>query len=327
MKNYTIIVVSGEVNQYNGKVFEMKDIRNCKVNFCGREYRNAKKSRGNGKMSHNHQKKIAVINDMSGFGRCSLTVSLPIISYLGVQCCPVPTSILSNHMALGDYFFDDYTDRMEAYIGKWKKLGLKFEGIVSGFLGSKEQIEMVIGFMKEFCSGRTKVIIDPVMGDNGRIYSTYTEEMCEEMGRLIEYGDIITPNLTECCRLTGTAYRGGGWEEAELYDMAEKLSMRGPEKIVITGIPQGEFIANYVLEKGKGTKMIQVHKAGTERSGTGDVFSSIIAADAVNGVDFCRSVKKASDFVRQGILASEELQIPSTDGVCFEEILYTLERK
>ena len=120
-------------------------------------------------MSHNHQKKIAVINDMSGFGRCSLTVSMPIISYLGVQCCPVPTSILSNHMALGDYFFDDYTDRMEEYIGKWKKLGLKFEGISSGFLGSKAQIEMVIGFIKEFCSGRTSVIIDPVMGDHGRI--------------------------------------------------------------------------------------------------------------------------------------------------------------
>ena len=277
-------------------------------------------------MSHNHQKKIAVINDMSGFGRCSLTVSMPIISYLGVQCCPVPTSILSNHMALGDYFFDDYTDRMEEYIGKWKKLGLKFEGISSGFLGSKAQIEMVIGFIKEFCSGRTSVIIDPVMGDHGRIYATYTEEMCEEMGRLIEYGDIITPNLTECCRLTDTAYRGEGWEEGELYAMAEKLMMRGPEKIVITGIPQGELIANYVLEKGKEPKIIQVHKAGTERSGTGDVFSSIIAADAVNGVDFCRSVRKASDFVRQGILASEGLHIPCTDGVCFEEILYKLER-
>ena len=102
--------------------------------------------------------------------------------------------------------------------------------------------------------------------------------------------------------------------------LIEGIMMRGPEKIVITGIPQGELIANYVLEKGKEPKIIQVHKAGTERSGTGDVFSSIIAADAVNGVDFCRSVRKASDFVRQGILASEGLHIPCTDGVCFEEI-------
>lgn len=278
-------------------------------------------------MSHNHQKKIAVINDMSGFGRCSLTVALPIISYLGIQCCPVPTSILSNHMGFEEYFFDDYTEKMEEYIGKWRKLGLKFEGITSGFLGSRAQIETVINFIEEFGGGRTKVVIDPVMGDNGRIYATYTEEMCGEMRRLIKYADIITPNLTECCRLTDTVYKKEGWKEAELYDMAVKLLDQGPEKVVITGIPQGEFIASYAAEKGKEPKMIQVHKAGTERSGTGDVFASIIAADAVNRVDFEKSVGKASDFVRRGILKSVELDIPSTDGVCFEEILHTLKRE
>ncbi len=304
-------------------------------------------------MSHNHQKKIAVINDMSGFGRCSLTVSLPIISYLGIQCCPLPTSILSNHMGYGEYFFDDYTDRMEEYISKWRRLGLKFEGITSGFLGSVAQIEMVIRFIEEFRSGRTQVIIDPVMGaqiemvirfieefrsgrtqviidpvmgDNGRIYATYTEEMCNEMKKLIEYADIITPNVTECCRLTDTAYKDSGWKEGELYDMARKLMERGPGKVVVTGILQGEFIASYVAERGKPPKMIQVHKAGAERSGTGDVFASIIAADAVNGVDFEESVKKASDFVRKGILKSVEMDVPATDGVCFEEILYTLKR-
>lgn len=277
-------------------------------------------------MPHNKQKKIAVINDLSGFGRCSLTVSLPIISYLGVQCCPLPTSILSNHMGYGEYFFDDYTDRMEEYIAKWRKLGLKFEGITSGFLGSVAQIEMVVRFIEEFRSRRTRVIIDPVMGDNGRIYVTYTEEMCDGMKKLIEYADIITPNLTECCRLTDTPYKETGWEEEELYGMARKLMERGPGKVVVTGILQGEFIASYVAERGKAPKTIQVHKAGTERSGTGDVFASIIAADAVNGIDFEKSVRKASDFVRQGILKSVEMGIPSTDGVCFEEILYMLKR-
>lgn len=277
-------------------------------------------------MPHNKQKKIAVINDLSGFGRCSLTVSLPIISYLGVQCCPLPTSILSNHMGYGEYFLDDYTDRMEEYIAKWRKLGLKFEGITSGFLGSVAQIEMVVRFIEEFRSRRTRVIIDPVMGDNGRIYVTYTEEMCDGMKKLIEYADIITPNLTECCRLTDTPYKETGWEEEELYGMARKLMERGPGKVVVTGILQGEFIASYVAERGKAPKTIQVHKAGTERSGTGDVFASIIAADAVNGIDFEKSVRKASDFVRQGILKSVEMGIPSTDGVCFEEILYMLKR-
>lgn len=277
-------------------------------------------------MSHNNQKKIAVINDLSGFGRCSLTVSMPVISYMGIQCCPVPTSVFSNHTGFQDYFFDDYTDRMEEYISKWQGLGLKFEGITSGFLGSKRQIEMVIRFIEEFRSGRTKVIIDPVMGDNGRVYATYTEEMCKEMERLVEYADIITPNLTECCKLTGTPYKADGWKQKELLKMAERLSERGPEKVVITGIPQGEFIANYVMERGKEPKILRTHKAGTERSGTGDLFTSIIAADAVNGVDFDRSVKKAGSFVKKCILKSVELDIPRTDGVCFEEILYTLKR-
>ncbi len=277
-------------------------------------------------MSHNNQKKIAVINDLSGFGRCSLTVSMPIISYLGIQCCPVPTSVFSNHTGFAEFFFDDYTRHMEEYIDKWHKLGLKFEGISSGFLGSIEQIGMVIRFVEEFRSGRTKVIIDPVMGDHGKIYATYTEEMCREMQHLVAYADIITPNLTECCRLTGTPYKESGWKKKELFDMAQALFAQGPDKVVITGIPQGEFIANYVMEKGQEPKMLRTHRVGTERSGTGDVFAAIIAADAVNGVAFDRSVKKASGFVKKCILKSVEMEIPQTDGVCFEEILYSLKR-
>ena len=226
-------------------------------------------------MSHNNQKKIAVINDLSGFGRCSLAVSMPIISYMGIQCCPVPTSIFSNHTGFPEFFFDDYTEHMDDYISMWHKLGLKFEGITSGFLGSKEQIETVIRFVEQFCSGRTK-----------------------EMG----------------------------WKKKELCEMAEALFAQGPGKVVITGIPQGEFIANYVMEKGKEPRLLRTHKAGTERSGTGDVFASVIAADAVNGVAFDRSVKKASNFVKKCILKSMELGIPQTDGVCFEEILHSLKR-
>lgn len=277
-------------------------------------------------MSHNHQKKIAVINDLTGFGRCSLTVSIPIISCLGVQCCPVPTSIFSNHTGYPEYFFDDYTGHMEEYVGKWEKLHLKFEGIASGFLGSREQIAMVIRFIERFKTGRTKVIVDPVMGDNGKIYTTYTEDMCREMERLVACADIITPNLTECCLLTGLPYKETGWKKKELYHMAEALFVRGPEKIVITGIPQGDFIANFVMEKGREARIFRTHRAGCERSGTGDVFASIIAADAVNGIDFELSVKRASNFVKRCIIRSDELSIPKTDGVCFEELLDTLKK-
>lgn len=274
-------------------------------------------------MSHNHQKKIAVINDFSGFGRCSISVALPVISMLRIQCCPLPTSIFSNHTGFPSYFFDDYTAKMPAYIAQWKELGLQFDGICTGFLGSKEQIRIVTDFFKDFKTEKNLVIVDPVMGDYGKTYSTYTQDMCLEMKKLVSYADILTPNVTEACILTDTPYQ----EKFRLKDyesMALSLSKQGPKKIVITGIVQGDFIANYCFEEGQPPKIIRSHKVGTQRSGTGDIFAAIIAADAVNGVPFRDSVKKASRFIKKCILKSIELDIPLTDGVCFEEVLWTL---
>ena len=273
---------------------------------------------------HNYQKKIAIINDLSGFGRCSITVALPIISVMKIQCCPIPTSIFSNHTGFESYFFEDYTEKMPPYIAEWKKLGLEFNGICSGFLGSKEQIRLVTEFFKEFSTPDNVIIVDPVMGDDGKPYATYTAEMCEEMKKLVAYADILTPNLTEACILTDTPYETGKWHLAQIGELAEKLSVMGPEKIVITGIPQGEFIANYCYEKGHEPKIRRTHKVGTTRAGTGDIFTSIIAADAVNGVPFQDSVRKASLFIKKCMLRSSDRDIPRTDGVCFEEILYTL---
>ena len=271
-------------------------------------------------MSHNNQKKIAVINDFSGFGRCSIAVALPILSVMKVQCCPLPTSIFSNHTGFPSYFFEDYTSRMVPYMQEWKKLDLHFNGICSGFLGSKEQIEIVKKFFKEFKTEETQIIVDPVMGDYGKPYPTYTEEMCGEMKKLVEFADILTPNVTEACVLTDTPYKEK-WKIEEIQEMAEKIHKMGPEKIAITGIVQGGFIANFCYEEGQQPKVLRTHKEGTQRSGTGDIFASIIAADAVNGVPFYKSVKKASDFIKKCIIRSQELDIPLTDGVCFEEVL------
>ena len=274
-------------------------------------------------MLHNNQKKIALINDFSGFGRCSIAVALPIISVMKVQCCPVPTSIFSNHTGFPSYFFDDYTEKMEAYIQEWKKLRLRFDGISTGFLGSKEQIEIVKNFFRDFRTLDNVIIVDPVMGDYGKMYSTYSEEMCREMKQLVNYADVLTPNITEACILTGTEYKEK-WKVAEIMEIAGKLNDMGPGKIVITGIMQGDFIANFCFEEGQEPKMLRSHKVGTQRSGTGDVFAAIVAADAVNGVSFRQSVKKASNFIKKCLIKSIELNIPLTDGVCFEEILSTL---
>ncbi len=274
--------------------------------------------------SHNNQKKIAVINDMSGFGRCSLTVALPIISQMQVQCCPLPTSIFSNHTGYPFYFFDDYTRHMREYIENWKKLGLEFEGIATGFLGSREQIEIVEEFIQEFRTEKTKIIVDPVMGDDGKLYPTYTNEMQTELRKLVSYADIVTPNLTEACFLTETPYEEREWSGQELFSLAEKVCAIGAKKAVISGIHFGDYLGNVIYEVNGARRIIRTKRIGNTRAGTGDIFAAIIAADCVNQIDFSRSVKKASSFIRECMKVTEEKNIPPEDGVCFEEVLCRL---
>ena len=272
------------------------------------------------------QKKAAVISDMTGFGRCALTVTLPVISKLKVQCCPVPTAILSNHTAYPSYYFDDYTERMGEYIGEWRKLNLTFDGIGTGFLGSRRQIEIVKDFIRDFRREDTVVMVDPVMGDNGRTYAACTEDMCREMKMLTACADIVTPNVTESCILTDTPYHDGRLKEQELLRMAQHIADTGPDKVVITGIPLGGFIGNFCYDRqgdGRGTVHIlrKIKRVGETRCGTGDIFSSVILADAINGVALDRSVKKAADFIKDCIRESVKMEVPLTDGVCFEEVL------
>ena len=271
-------------------------------------------------MSHNRQKKIATINDFSGFGRCSLTVSLPIISAMKIQCCPVPTSIFSNHTGFDSFYYTDFTRHMDAYIDEWAKLDLRFDGILTGFLGSPEQIDIVKRFMERFKTDDTITIIDPVMGDYGKLYPTYSPELAGQMSSLVHYADILTPNLTEACILTKTDYKTD-MSDDELIEICEKLSEMGPKKIVISGLDLGEDLENFVFEAGKEPVTVIEHKVGPCRSGTGDVFSSIIAADAVNGVDFADAVRHASMFIAKVMRRTLELDLPKTDGICFEEFL------
>lgn len=275
-------------------------------------------------MSHNNQKKIAIINDISGFGRCSVAVSLPVISHMKVQGCVLPTSIFSNHTGFPSYYYDDYTSHMRSYMEEWKKLDLRFEGIASGFLGSAEQIQIVKDFIRMFRDERTHVIVDPVMGENGKAYPTYTQEMCDKMKHLVEYADILTPNVTEACMLADMPYKEYGWEKCELHEMMERLRGLGARKIVISGLNTEAYISNAISEKPGELTVLRQKRVGKVRSGTGDIFSAIIAADCVNGVDFETSVRKAAAFVRDCIRVTERFDIPETDGVCFEEILYRL---
>lgn len=271
------------------------------------------------------QKRMALINDITGFGRCSVAVELPLISAMKIQVCPLPTAILSVHTGFPKYFIDDYTDRMRDYMNNWKDNGLEFDGILTGFLGSRDQIDIVIDFFKNFKKENTKVIVDPVMGDHGRLYSSYTPELCLEMRRLLEYSDVLTPNLTEACNLLGIDYPyDGKVSEAELMDIAEALSEKGPSQVAITGIGDEEVMRNFIYEKGKGAKMFAVPKVGGERSGTGDAFSAIVSAALVNGESLESAVEKAASFISKVLEYAVGLDLPWNYGLPFEEYLTEL---
>ncbi|WP_416195587.1 pyridoxamine kinase [Selenomonas sp.] len=270
------------------------------------------------------QKRIALVNDVTGFGRCSVAVELPLISALKVQACPLPTAILSCHTGFPTHFIDDYTSRMRPYMEDWQKNGVQFDGICTGFLGSAEQIAIVADFIRMFKQPGTRVMVDPVMGDYGKLYSSYTQEMCDGMKRLLALADIVTPNLTEACRLLDRPYpEGGRVEAAELEYMAAELAAQGPSQVVITGLSEGEMIENFVYEAGRGT-LLKEKKVGGDRSGSGDAFAAIVAASLVRGASLTDAVKKAADFISKCLAYAVALDLPWNYGLPFEEYLTEL---
>ena len=293
--------------------------------------------------------RLAMINDIAGFGRCSTTVSLPVISVMKVQVCPVPTSVLSNHLGFPLCHFDDYTSHMRDYIKIWKELGLTFDGLYCGFLGNEEQIDIVREFVEMFRP--PLFLLDPVMGDHGRAYSSITETHIQKMKELLPLADIITPNITEACLLTGTPWKDGEWTMQELSGLCLKLAtlcqtdstlslsehfhdasnsvidtsrtVSRRTSIVITGIRQGDSLVNFLWNDGVYTT-VSTPIAGASRPGTGDIFASILAADAVRGETLLSSVQKAANFVGLCIAGSEKAGTPVQEGVVFEKYLAAL---
>ncbi len=268
-------------------------------------------------------KRVAAINDMSGFSRCSLTVAIPIISAMGLHCCPYPTAILSNNTEHKDFFFDDYTDKMKAYAAYWKNLNIKFDSIYTGFLGSDKQIDIVKNFIHSFKTDKNIIIVDPVMADNGKIYSTYNNSMCLKMKELIKEADVITPNITEACILSEENYEGESISLDKAKKMCEKISAYGAKTIVITGIRRENKIINYIFDNGK-ADFVEIDAVDVYYSGTGDVFASVLCGALTNGNNIYTSVKTASNFVEKTVLYSKKVGIYPNEGVGFEKFLCDL---
>lgn len=268
-------------------------------------------------------KKVATINDLSGLGRCSLTAAIPILAALGVQCCPFPTAILSTQTEFDKFSFLDITEEMKNYKETWEELGIKFDCIYSGFLGSEKQIDIVLEFMKN--KEKVILVVDPVMGDNGRIYDTFTEKMCKKMNLLVSIADIVTPNLTEACIITGESYDKSEVSNEKIIKIARKIAEMGPDKVIITGVIKENKIYNYAYDKA--TDEIFTVKSDfnyQSYSGTGDVFTSIIIGLLLNGHNLKSSIKKATNFIYKVINYTSKYNTNPKEGIMFEIFLKEL---
>ena len=268
--------------------------------------------------------RVAAIHDVSGFGRCSLTVAIPILSTMGIQCCPLPTAFLSTHTGGFEGFtFLDMTDELPKVAAHWKSLGLGFQAVYSGFLGSERQIAIVEDFLREFRGPDTVAVIDPVMGDHGAVYQTYTPAMCAGMARLAELADVITPNLTEAALLLDIPYGELPVGEAGCREIVERLSLDGRRSVVLTGAstaPQLTGAMCFDARTGR-TEAVQTRRVPQEFHGTGDVFASVLTGALVQGATLPDAARQAVDFVRACAERTARAGIPMREGVEFEPLL------
>ncbi|MBE6601846.1 MAG: pyridoxamine kinase [Ruminococcaceae bacterium] len=284
--------------------------------------------------------RIAAIHDLSCMGRCALTVIMPTLSVMGFQVVPLPTALLSTHTGgFTDLHFHDLTPDMEKISDHFSSLGLSFRAIYTGFLGSFPQIESVSHFLDRFEnvpdeSGEMPVVlIDPVMGDDGELYSTYTEDLMRGMKRLARRAQILTPNLTEACFLTDTPYRDSREmtaDEAQAFaeELLDRLSCVTAGMTVITGISQSDgTVANVGRTADGATFCVRRPHTTPSYPGTGDLFASVLLGEYLREKDFERAVSAAADFVGQVIVESANIPTPVRNGVALESHLWKLTEK
>ncbi|MDD7182812.1 pyridoxamine kinase [Peptostreptococcus porci] len=270
------------------------------------------------------QKKIACINDISGIGKCSLTVALPIISALKCQCCPLPTSVLSSQTGYPEYTFVDLTDSMKKYIETWNSLGKNFDTIYSGFLGSLEQIKSVEYLIK--INPSSFVIVDPILGDLGEIFPIFSQEDVEEMKKLVRMANMITPNLTEANLLLGKKADEKYTSDDSLYEICRELSKLGPETVIITGYIEEDTIYN-VCYNATNEEFFKVGNFYNKQSfsGTGDIFTSIVSGLITRGFELNKAVTVATDFIKKAVEYTSGLDsFDRNDGIMFELFLSDL---
>jgi pyridoxine kinase len=272
--------------------------------------------------------RTAAIHDLSGFGRASLTVIIPILSTMGVQVCPLPTAVFSTHTGgFQDYRFVDLSGHMRSMIQHWRSLELSFDAIYSGFLGSSEQIEIVSAFIDSFAGKDQLVLIDPVMGDDGKPYGPIRPELISGMRRLIEHANVITPNFTEACFLLESEYRPR-IDPGELKQWLARLSDFGPATVILTSVPldragRSSSVVAYNRLDGRYWK-VDCSFLPAYYPGTGDAFASVVLGSLLQGDSLPIALDRAVQFVTLAIKASFGYDLPRREGVLLERVLGSL---
>lgn len=272
--------------------------------------------------------RVAAIHDLSGFGRNSLSVVIPILSTMGCQVVSLPTALLSTHTGgFEDYAFLDLTDFMKEAIAHWKKLGIVFHGIYSGFLGSPQQVAVVSDFINMHQGNHPLVVVDPVLADDGVLYATMDQDMVIGMRELIKKADVITPNLTEAAFLLDEPYPLK-IEEARLKEWLVRLAEGGPETVVITSAPidRPGHHTNVVAYSRKNQRFWRVPCVyiPAHYPGTGDVFTSVLTGSLLQGDSLPVALDRSVQFVTQAIRASYGYDYPRRHGVLLERVLGNL---
>lgn len=275
----------------------------------------------------NKTKKIVAIHDLSGVGRISLNVVIPILTTMGFQVCPLPTAVLSNHTQYPQFSFLDLTDEMKKIIEYWKKIDVEFDAFYSGYLGSPKQVNIVKDFIFEFRKQDSLVVVDPVLGDNGKLYSNFGLDIVEAMRQMIISADVITPNLTELFYLLDKPYSDNNSDE-ELKQYLLELAQKGPSVVIITNVP--------LIDDPRMTSVYAYNKEGNRfwkttcpyvpahYPGTGDTFTSVITGALMQGDSLPMALDRAAQFCYQGIRATYGYQYDYREGILLEKVLSNL---
>lgn len=267
-------------------------------------------------------KRIITIQDISCVGKCSLTVALPIISAMGVETSILPTAVLSTHTMFQNFTVKDLTDQIEPIAEHWKKENFKFDAVYTGYLGSFEQIDLMKKFFEDFKTEANILFVDPAMADNGKLYPAFDKAFAKHMATLCAKADIIVPNITEACFMTGTEYKTT-YDESYVKELLVKLSDLGAKICILTGVGFAEGKTGVMgYDSATGEFSYYEHdKLPVSFHGTGDIFSSTCVGAMMNGLDWKEAVKVAADYTAECIRITLEDPAKPWYGVNFEQAI------